>query len=283
MFTARLSGGASVTLRPRSRIWPLVGRSNPAIMRSGEVLPQPDGPSREKNSPGRSSRVTPSTATTSPKCFSIRSRRTSGTARDAGDAIVGDGIRGRLTVCAWASRGAEPPASTAARPADCPLSVIGLQAASRARSGRTERRLRDDVAVLTAPRSRPDGHVALAAAQALYYLGTGAAPLVSMRAFEAVSGPKRDHWLVRTVGLLALGFGGLLARDAVRGRPDPAIGIAGAVPFALASLWYGGTSKVSRVYLLDGVLELAFTLAWLLLGRQRSGGDARANEARRAD
>ncbi|MFL5640847.1 MAG: hypothetical protein ACJ771_00725, partial [Chloroflexota bacterium] len=59
----------------------------------------------------------------------------------------------------------------------------------------------------------------LPAAQSAYYLVTGAAPFVSMRAFEAVSGPKRDHWLVRTVGMLALGFGGVLARDAARRRP----------------------------------------------------------------
>jgi len=104
--------------------------------------------------------------------------------------------------------------------------------------------------------------VAVAAAQALYYLATGAAPLVSMRAFEAVTGPKRDDWLVRTVGLLALGFGGLLARDARRRRPDPVIGLAGAIPFAVASLWYGGTGRVSRVYLLDGALESAFAIAW---------------------
>ena len=37
---------------PSSRIWPEVGSSNPAIIRSVVVLPQPDGPSSEKNSPG---------------------------------------------------------------------------------------------------------------------------------------------------------------------------------------------------------------------------------------
>jgi hypothetical protein len=107
----------------------------------------------------------------------------------------------------------------------------------------------------------------LAAAQSAYYLLTGALPFVSMRAFEAATGPKRDHWLVRTVGLLALGFGGVLARDAVRRRPDPVVGIAGAVPFAVASLWYGGTGRISRIYLLDGALEAAFVAAWLLEGR----------------
>jgi hypothetical protein len=117
----------------------------------------------------------------------------------------------------------------------------------------------------------------LAAAQSGYYLVTGALPFVSMRAFEAVTGPKRDHWLVRTVGLLALGFGGVLARDAARRRPDPVVGIAGAVPFAVASLWYGGTGRISRIYLLDGALEAAFVAAWLLEGR---GARASVNDGR---
>ena len=44
-------------------IRPLVGRSNPAIIRSVVVFPQPDGPSSVKNSPGGISRSMPATAT----------------------------------------------------------------------------------------------------------------------------------------------------------------------------------------------------------------------------
>ena len=51
MFTGRLSGGSRVTSRPRSSIGPLVGRSKPPIIRRVVVLPQPDGPRSEKNSP----------------------------------------------------------------------------------------------------------------------------------------------------------------------------------------------------------------------------------------
>ena len=45
-------------------IRPLVGCSKPAIMRRVVVLPQPDGPSSVKNSPGGMCRSIPSTATT---------------------------------------------------------------------------------------------------------------------------------------------------------------------------------------------------------------------------
>src|SRR6516164_6168678 len=52
---------------PSSRIWPWVGCSKPAIMRSVVVLPQPEEPSSEKNSPAGMWRLIPSTAFTAPK------------------------------------------------------------------------------------------------------------------------------------------------------------------------------------------------------------------------
>jgi len=93
-----------------------------------------------------------------------------------------------------------------------------------------------------------------------------------MRGFERITGPKADDWLVRTVGMLALGFGAVLGRDALRGQPDPVAGIAGALPFALASGWYGGTGRISRIYLLDAAVEVAFVVAWIALAdRDRTG------------
>src|SRR6516162_11469124 len=52
---------------PSSRIWPWVGCSKPAIMRKVVVLPQPEEPSSEKNSPAGMWRLIPSTAFTAPK------------------------------------------------------------------------------------------------------------------------------------------------------------------------------------------------------------------------
>src|SRR2546425_10566695 len=50
-------------------ISPDVGRWSPAIMRSRVVFPEPEEPSRTRNSPSRIDRSTPSTAWRSPKCF----------------------------------------------------------------------------------------------------------------------------------------------------------------------------------------------------------------------
>src|SRR5215212_885809 len=48
--------------------------------------------------------------------------------------------------------------------------------------------------------------------QAIYYLVTGLWPFVSIRTFEAISGPKRDDWLVKTVGALVSSIGAALLR-----------------------------------------------------------------------
>src|ERR1035437_9837726 len=57
---SRSRGARSLTTRSPSSISPLVTDSSPAIMRSAVVLPQPDGPTRQTNSPWATSRLTES-------------------------------------------------------------------------------------------------------------------------------------------------------------------------------------------------------------------------------
>ncbi len=72
---SRLRGGSRVTTRSLIRISPLVTGSNPATIRSAVVLPQPDGPTSTRNSPGSTSRLSSLTATTPPgKCLVTASR-----------------------------------------------------------------------------------------------------------------------------------------------------------------------------------------------------------------
>ena len=51
MPMSRLLGGTFVRSLPSTTIAPPSGRSKPATRRSAVVLPQPDGPSSERNSP----------------------------------------------------------------------------------------------------------------------------------------------------------------------------------------------------------------------------------------
>ena len=69
VLTSRRRAGSAVTSTPPSLIVPAVGWSNPAIMRSTVVLPEPDGPRIANNSPSPTARFAPSTATSSPKSF----------------------------------------------------------------------------------------------------------------------------------------------------------------------------------------------------------------------
>src|SRR5664279_3902608 len=77
VLTLRLYGATPTMSRPVSSTRPESGSSNPAIMRSEVVLPQPDGPSIEKNSPRPTVIVTLSTATISPNRFVTPYRPTS--------------------------------------------------------------------------------------------------------------------------------------------------------------------------------------------------------------
>ena len=72
--------------------------------------------------------------------------------------------------------------------------------------------------------------------QAAAYVATGLWPIVDLRSFERVTGPKHDDWLVRTVGGLAVALGAGLAwrsHDPASARP---FGVAGAAAFLAADL-----------------------------------------------
>src|SRR6266540_6350251 len=68
----RLLAGRLVTSTSLMTIVPPVGRSKPAIIRSVVVLPQPDGPRKDTNSPRSAASVKSWTAATSPKALRTR-------------------------------------------------------------------------------------------------------------------------------------------------------------------------------------------------------------------
>ena len=107
--------------------------------------------------------------------------------------------------------------------------------------------------------------------QATYYLVSGAWPLLAYRSFEAMSGPKREPWLVKMVGLLTVAIGGVIASDA-HGREATTrrLAIGSALAYAAVDTWYAGVRRRIRpVYLLDAAVELAFVRAWLAPARRR--------------
>ena len=96
-------------------------------------------------------------------------------------------------------------------------------------------------------------------------MATGVWPLVHRDSFEAITGPKTDFWLVRTVGGLAAVCGVVLGVSVVRGRQQPEIQLlaaAQALVFVAADV-FAATSQ-SRVYLGDVVGQAACVPAWFV-------------------
>ncbi len=96
--------------------------------------------------------------------------------------------------------------------------------------------------------------------QALYYLATGAAPFVSRRLFEAVTGPKTDWWLVQMVGLLAMTSGGAIAAGLRTRKISPetlTLAALSAASFTAIDTVHSLRGRISKVYLCDAAVELA--------------------------
>src|SRR5215204_3481857 len=114
---------------------------------------------------------------------------------------------------------------------------------------------------------------ALARAQGSFYVATGVWPLLNMRTFEAVTGPKTDRWLVKTVGVLVTAVGAALLLASRRRVQDEIalLGAGSAAGLAAIDIVYALRGRISKVYLLDALCEAAITAAWALSWRARRG------------
>jgi hypothetical protein len=101
-------------------------------------------------------------------------------------------------------------------------------------------------------------------AQGAYYVATGVWPLLHMRSFEAVTGPKVDRWLVKTVGLCVACIGGALLGAARSGRVTPEIrglGVSSALALTAVDVWYSANGRISPIYLVDAAAEVGLVAA----------------------
>ena len=108
-----------------------------------------------------------------------------------------------------------------------------------------------------------------------YYVVTGVAPFVSRRAFEAVTGPKTEWWLVETVGAIVTAVGVALLSGARSGRITPELrGLAAACAASLAAIdtVYVARRRIAPTYLLDAVAQIAVLAALRRVAMRRRGG-----------
>jgi energy-converting hydrogenase Eha subunit E len=101
--------------------------------------------------------------------------------------------------------------------------------------------------------------------QGIFYVATGLWPIIHLRSFESVTGPKIDKWLVRTLGGLITAVGATLIVGAFERRASRSLrmlGISSALALGLADVVYAARGRISKVYLGDAVAEGAMVASW---------------------
>jgi hypothetical protein len=96
--------------------------------------------------------------------------------------------------------------------------------------------------------------------QAAYYIASGAWPLLSRASFEAITGPKKEWWLVQMVALLAVTNGTAIAVGSCSKKADretTTLSLLSALSFAVIDTIYVLKRRIPPVYLGDAALELS--------------------------
>jgi hypothetical protein len=126
---------------------------------------------------------------------------------------------------------------------------------------------------------KPQNHVrrggvrVLLAVQGGYFMLTGIWPILHLKSFELVTGPKTDHWLVQTFGALIFVIGLVFFFCAIRpiyGSELAFLAAGCAVALAICDTVFVLNHVISAIYLGDAAVEALFTAAWgLLLAARR--------------
>jgi hypothetical protein len=130
------------------------------------------------------------------------------------------------------------------------------------------------------PRDLDDTHRVLLT-QGGYYVATGLLPLVWRRLFAALTGPKREWWLVETVGGVVTVIGAAVVAAAARREPPPEVLVAAAgtaAVLATIDVVYVAKGRIAPTYLVDAGTELGL-IAAVALSRRRT--TARSERVRR--
>lgn len=107
----------------------------------------------------------------------------------------------------------------------------------------------------------------LAWVQCVYFVLTGIWPLLSIRTFMLVTGPKHDTWLVQTVGVLITAIGTAIGIAAWRGHLSPeiiALAMLSAIGLTGVDIVFVARGTIARIYLLDAAAEVVLLIAWAI-------------------
>jgi hypothetical protein len=118
--------------------------------------------------------------------------------------------------------------------------------------------------------------VTLSWLQGLYFLSTGAWPLVSVESFQRVTGPKSDHliadppteadhWMLYTISALIIAISLVILTAAARRRITFDIcllGILSAGALTTIDIVDVARGTIAPIYLADAAVEVVLILAW---------------------
>jgi hypothetical protein len=107
----------------------------------------------------------------------------------------------------------------------------------------------------------------VALVQGLYFFISGVWPILSMRTFLKVTGPKTDLWLVKTVGLILAVIGLALVYAQINGKINTSVillGMGSAVSLAIVEFVYVAKRVISPIYLGDAAVELILIGWWMI-------------------
>lgn len=106
----------------------------------------------------------------------------------------------------------------------------------------------------------------LAILQGIFYFATGVWPILSIRTFQMVTGPKTDLWLVKTVGALIAVIGLFLTAAGLHDRVTSEIvwlAAGSAAALMIVDVNYFLKGVISKIYLLDAVVESVLIVLWV--------------------
>jgi hypothetical protein len=105
----------------------------------------------------------------------------------------------------------------------------------------------------------------VALVQGIYFFVTGVWPLLSMRTFLMVTGPKTDLWLVKTVGAILAVIGAVLIIAQVNAEISASIvvlAMGSAFALAIVEIIYVARQVIPMIYLADALAELLLIAWW---------------------
>lgn len=150
---------------------------------------------------------------------------------------------------------------------------MGRPSAARLRSYYWEERAMASAFLSRWRRRQPSGLDAqrlLAGGHGCYYVLTGIWPVLSIDTFQAVTGRKRDVWLVKTAGLLIASIGSALMLAGCGGKISPEVrvlAVTSSVSLAGIDLVYVWRRQIGPIYLADAAGELTLATMWLVASR----------------